>query len=462
MSAFQSTFDSLRGFPRRLSDAAREVRRTASLAGAAMLAALSLVLNQFTIAVSQFLEIGFSFLAAGTCAFLYGPWLAGLMGIVTDVAGYFLRPNGGFFPGFTLNEFLLGFLYGCWLYKKPVSLWRTFCACLSAVLVINLVLTPLWLNIMYGFAVFSAESCGNAPQKSSVTQNSLLSAPARGARRAHTMGQKEAIFMLENNNAVLAVVDPVYPGTALQPGSSGSEVARMQTYLNGLRDAKYPTLNRLVVDGRYGSATASTVMQYQVINRLSMDGVIGHDTWNAIVSDYNATIGGSADTYPGIPLRPGDRSQDVRHMQGRLNEVARIYTGINTQTVDGAYGNNMTNAVRRFQRQFSLSADGILGKDTWNKIVSVHNAMQAGNPTHVTTQYPGVPLRVGSTGDYVRFVQSYLNGISGRPLLTVDGNYGQNTTRAVGLFQATAGLPVDGVVGSATWAALIPAFNATL
>ena len=69
-----------------------------------------------------------------------------------DVAGYFLRPNGGFFPGFTLNEFLLGFLYGCWLYKKPVSLWRTFCACLSAVLVINLVLTPLWLNIMYGNA----------------------------------------------------------------------------------------------------------------------------------------------------------------------------------------------------------------------------------------------------------------------------------------------------------------------
>ena len=62
--------------------------------------------------------------------------------------------------------------------------------------------------------------------------------------------------MLENNNAVLAVVDPVYPGTALRPGSSGSEVARMQTYLNGLRDAKYPTLNRLVVDGRYGSATA--------------------------------------------------------------------------------------------------------------------------------------------------------------------------------------------------------------
>ena len=141
------------------------------------------------------------------------------MGIVTDVAGYFLRPNGGFFPGFTLNEFLLGFLYGCWLYKKPVSLWRTFCACLSAVLVINLVLTPLWLNIMYGnaFVISGMRLIKNAVKlpldtallyfllkavethrkKSSVTQNSLLSAPARGARRAHTMGQKEAILCLK-------------------------------------------------------------------------------------------------------------------------------------------------------------------------------------------------------------------------------------------------------------------------
>lgn len=152
MGLFACVHGALHDFGRRLSASAREVRRTSCLAGAALLAALGLVLNQFTIPVSQFLEIGFSFLAAGTCAFLYGPWAAGLMGIVTDLAGYLLRPNGGFFPGFTLNEFLLGFLYGCWLYQKPVSLRRTLCACLSAVLVINLFLTPLWLHLMYGNA----------------------------------------------------------------------------------------------------------------------------------------------------------------------------------------------------------------------------------------------------------------------------------------------------------------------
>ena len=265
-----------------------------------------------------------------------------------------------------------------------------------------------------------------------------------------------------NAGTALIAADPVFPGTVLRPGSSGSEVARMQTYLNGLRDVAYPTLIRLVVDGRYGSGTASTVMQYQVLNGLSMDGLIGRNTWDSIVGEYNTLIGGSADTYPGIPLRSGSRSQDVRHMQTRLNEIARIYTAINAQTVDGAYGDNMTNAVRRFQAQFGLSVDGTIGQNTWNKIVSVYEAITAGSPTAVVTPYPGDVLRVGSTGDSVRFVQSYLNGVQGTPHLTVDGIFGQATSRSVAAFQALSGLTPDGIVGTATWRALINAFNAAL
>ena len=143
-------WQSPRAFAARMRAAAGEVRRTRALAGAGLLSALGLVLNQFTVMVSQLLEIGFSFLALAACAFLYGPWIAGLAGIVTDIAGYLLRPNGGFFIGFTLNEFLAGVLYGLWLYKRPVSLARCFCACLSVVLIINFCLTPLWLHLMYG------------------------------------------------------------------------------------------------------------------------------------------------------------------------------------------------------------------------------------------------------------------------------------------------------------------------
>lgn len=263
------------------------------------------------------------------------------------------------------------------------------------------------------------------------------------------------------NNQNTAVVSPAYPGTVMKNGSAGSEVARIQKYIGALR-VKYPSLPNLTVDGKFGAQTASAVKQYQGVARLSIDGMVGRNTWNALIGDYNATVGGSADTYPGIPLRPGMRGQDVRHMQQLLNELAQLYTAINTQTVDGRYGGNMSAAVRRFQRQFGLSSDGILGSDTWNRILSVHNKMESGSPAPVVTPYPGAVLSAGSSGDSVRCVQSYLNRISGRAFLTVDGIYGQNVTRAVSAFQASAGLTVDGKVGRNTWNALIPAFNSTL
>ena len=123
-----------------------------ALAGAAMLAALHLVLNQFTIPVSSVLEIGFDFLTVAATGYLYGPWVAGLSGFATDLLGYLLRPNGPYFPGFTLSAILLGVVYGLAYYQKPVSVRRIVCTKLCVVLLFNFFLTPLWLHIMYGQA----------------------------------------------------------------------------------------------------------------------------------------------------------------------------------------------------------------------------------------------------------------------------------------------------------------------
>lgn len=249
-------------------------------------------------------------------------------------------------------------------------------------------------------------------------------------------------------------VSPVYPGTVLQIGSSGTEVARMQTYLNNLR-AVYPVLPILTVDGKYGSGTSKAVSEYQTLRGLQVDGKIGQQTWNAIVEQNNGLTGDSADTYPGISMQNGSTGQDVRHMQTYLNSIARTYTAINTQTVDGKFGSNCTAATQRFQRQFGLTADGVIGKNTWNRIVAVYQTH-----TPVTTPYPGTPVQQGSSGDSVRFVQSYVTA-AGFPA-TVDGQFGAKTRQAVTAFQAVARLTPDGIVGPITWGALVSAFNSTL
>ena len=124
-----------------------------------MLTALNLVIHSFTIFINAYLRITFGFLTVGVCALFYGPFLSGLGCAVADVLKFFIRNDGGgFFIGFTANEFVSGFLYGLILYKKPVTLARTFVARLSAMLIVSLLLNPLCLSLLYGDAFLALVS----------------------------------------------------------------------------------------------------------------------------------------------------------------------------------------------------------------------------------------------------------------------------------------------------------------
>lgn len=78
----------------------------------------------------------------------------------------------------------------------------------------------------------------------------------------------------------------------------------------------------------------------------------------------------------------------------------------------------------------------------------------------ITTSYPGTPLRRGTSGPSVVTVQVSLNRISQNypaipKISPVDGIFGAQTEAAVRKFQEVFDLTVDGVVGQATWYALV-------
>ncbi len=75
---------------------------------------------------------------------------------------------------------------------------------------------------------------------------------------------------------------------------------------------------------------------------------------------------------------------------------------------------------------------------------------------NISESYPGVPLRVGSSGQDVRTIQTQLNRISrDYPLIpkitSVDGVFGERTEEAVRQFQEIFNLVPDGIIGKATW-----------
>lgn len=78
----------------------------------------------------------------------------------------------------------------------------------------------------------------------------------------------------------------------------------------------------------------------------------------------------------------------------------------------------------------------------------------------ITSSYPGSPLRRGTTGPSVVTIQTELNRISQSypaiPKITpVDGIFGVQTESSVRRFQEIFNLDPDGVVGNATWYALV-------
>ena len=180
-------------------------------------------------------------------------------------------------------------------------------------------------------------------------------------------------------------------------------------------------------------------------------------------------------SYPGSPLRQGSTGAAVFTLQRQLNRITKDYPFLGLLTVDGIFGRKMTETVKKFQKQFNLTADGVVGRSTWYKIsyiyVSVKDLAEltsegetfSGTLPDGSWNFGSNVLKQGSTGSEVEQVQFWLSTLaqyeSSIPSVTVDGVYGSGTAAAVRAFQRRYGLTVDGIVGRTTWTELYDQFR---
>lgn len=129
-----------------------EMKNLRTLTTTALLTALGVLLGFLALIPSPFLHFSINFLITGTMGFLFGPIPAMLGATAINLINFFLHPTGSFFFGFTLNATLTGAIYGLILYRRPVKLWRCAAAKASVSLIINVLLSTLWLSMLYGKA----------------------------------------------------------------------------------------------------------------------------------------------------------------------------------------------------------------------------------------------------------------------------------------------------------------------
>ena len=264
----------------------------------------------------------------------------------------------------------------------------------------------------------------------------------------------------EGETASGVLSDGAWGGVTLRTGSRGAAVEQLQFWLNTL--SQYvSSIPSVTVDGVYGSGTAAAVRAFQRRYGLTADGVTGRATWEAVYAQFVSiqSDNGTPNAYPGAALRQGDKGQNVRLVQFWLKIARTVYTALNNLKVDGAFGAATKRAVQAFQRYFGLSADGVVGRATWNKLHEVYTdiANDLLSEKLRPGEFPGT-LRRGASGRAVRELQYYLYLMSvyepTLPSVTIDGEYGSATEKAVRAYQRLAGLTADGVAGRATWNSL--------
>ena len=293
----------------------------------------------------------------------------------------------------------------------------------------------------------------------------VLSQGRTGSTTVADFGENsQSAAVLQRGDTILQIDGkPCWTVYTLSGAFDGTEKTHTMKVLRG---GEVVSLPAVTVDGSYGAATERAVKVFQQKQSLTADGVVGQTTWNALYAAWleaQSDLGGTA--WPGTALRRGSTGMEVRLVQFWLRLAADNYSGLSHVTVDGSYGPATVRAVTAFQNRFSLAADGVTGRSTWNKLKEV--ALAVANKIVDYGVAPGqftATVRQGSSGTAVRAVQFYLRRLaayySDVPTVTVDGAFGAATTRAVRAWQERAGLTVDGTVGRLTWQSIYDAVQA--
>ena len=145
--------------------------------------------------------------------------------------------------------------------------------------------------------------------------------------------------------------EPVDTYKSLKKHDKGEEVSILQSRLMNLGYLEIEETTDY-----FGSSTEYALVLFQRQHNLKQDGVAGTETLTLLYSD---------DAEPYV-LKEGAEGRDVKMLQEQLVELGYL----SSAEVDRVYGSVTIEAVREFQKRNGLSADGMAGEKTLERLYS--------------------------------------------------------------------------------------------
>lgn len=259
----------------------------------------------------------------------------------------------------------------------------------------------------------------------SQTEKSLVDFQnAKGLKADGIAGAKTLALLNQTGSGEETVAVP--QSGVLREGDEGDAVTALQKLL--IKKGYLAT----EATGFFGSATYKAVMQFQKEMNLKADGIAGLETIEKLRGSASAGQSGVTVSTE-ASLKKGDENDAVKALQQIL-----IQKGYLSTEATGFFGSATESALKKFQSDNGLSADGVAGEATLKALNS--KAAQ-------TVSVSG--LRKGDESDAVKELQKLL--IEAGYLTTeATGFFGSATEIALLKFQQANDLSADGIAGEKT------------
>ena len=161
-----------------------------------------------------------------------------------------------------------------------------------------------------------------------------------------------------------------------------------------------------------------------------------------------------------------DKKGHIFELQDYLRRVSRDNENIPLVVPSGVYDERTEEAIREFQREYSLPVTGKVDRETWEKLYEVYLQTEE-YYAELISILPIINadenLKQGETGFDIYILQAMLNTVFSRyanlPLLDMDGVYGEKTADAVRHLQEISGEKQTGDVDYRTWNRLAQLYN---
>ena len=248
------------------------------------------------------------------------------------------------------------------------------------------------------------------------------------------------LLLLVATLSIVGIAEEAIAQRNLREGRRGADVTQVQ---RRLRELGY--FNREPT-GYFGSITKNAVIRFQRKKGLPPDGEVGPGT-RAVLFPSQSRVAPSRRNVNQFGLRRGSSGSAVTEVQQQLRDL-----GYFNADPTGYFGPVTEQAVIRFQRNYGVRADGIVGSQTRTALSNALVTQQESfgfipgempvPPADFSSEEPiafGNPirsseLRRGDRGPEVRRLQEALRSRGFKPG-AIDGSYGGQTEDAVFKFQ---------------------------